>query len=131
MPMNFEKIDYYKLNARQKENYNFHKVASALADYGFDSMRLNNDWEGADFISVDKDEMIKVQLKSRFTVAKKYLSKNIFIAFIEDGQVKIYNHDEAVSLLSENIITSKSWVNDGAYTMNKTPVAYEHIITKL
>jgi len=129
--MNFEKIDYYKLNARQKENYNFHKVASALADYGFDSMRLNNDWEGADFISVNKDEMIKVQLKSRFTVAKKYLSKNIFIAFIEDGQVKIYNHDEAVSLLSENIITSKSWVNDGAYTMNKTPVAYEHIITKL
>jgi len=131
MPMNFEKIDYYKLNARQKENYNFHKVASALADYGFDSMRLNNDWEGADFISVNKDEMIKVQLKSRFTVAKKYLSKNIFIVFIEDGQVKIYKHDEAVSLLSKNIITSKSWVNDGAYTMNKTPVAYEHIITKL
>ena len=129
--MKFEKIEYHKLNARQKENYNFHKVASALADYGFDSMRLNNDWEGADFISVNKDEMIKVQLKSRFTVAKKYLSKNIFIAFIEDGQVKIYNHDEAVSLLSENIITSKSWVNDGAYTMNKTPVAYEHIITKL
>lgn len=129
--MKFEKIDYYKLNARQKENYNFHKVASALADYGYDSMRLNNDWEGADFISVNKDEMIKVQLKSRFTVAKKYLNKNIFIAFIEDGQVKIYNHDEAVSLLSENIITSKSWVNDGAYTMNKTPVAYEQIITKL
>jgi len=131
MPMKFEKIDYYKLNARQKENYNFHKVASALADYGYDSMRLNNDWEGADFISVNKDEMIKVQLKSRFTVAKKYLYKDIFIAFIEDGQVKIYNHDEAVSLLSENIITSKSWVNDGAYTMNKTPVAYEQIITKL
>lgn len=129
--MKFEKIDYYKLNARQKENYNFHKVASALADYGYDSMRLNNDWEGADFISVNKDEMIKVQLKSRFTVAKKYLYKDIFIAFIEDGQVKIYNHDEAVSLLSENIITSKSWVNDGAYTMNKTPVAYEQIITKL
>lgn len=129
--MKFEKIDYYKLNARQKENYNFHKVASALAYYGYDSMRLNNDWEGADFISVNKDEMIKVQLKSRFTVAKKYLYKDIFIAFIEDGQVKIYNHDEAVSLLSENIITSKSWVNDGAYTMNKTPVAYEQIITKL
>jgi len=43
MPMKFEKIDYYKLNARQKENYNFHKVASALAYYGYDSMRLNND----------------------------------------------------------------------------------------
>ena len=66
-----------------------------------------------------------------YSTIKKYLYKDIFIAFIEDGQVKIYNHDEAVSLLSENIITSKSWVNDGAYTMNKTPVAYEQIITKL
>ncbi|MDA0843282.1 MAG: hypothetical protein O3C07_01000, partial [Bacteroidetes bacterium] len=59
----FEKINYSLLNARQKENYNFHKVASALAEYGYDSMRLNNDWEGADFIAVNKDEMIKVQLK--------------------------------------------------------------------
>ena len=57
MPMKFEKIDYYKLNARQKENYNFHKVASALADYGYDSMRLNNDWEGADFISDNTCEL--------------------------------------------------------------------------
>ena len=129
--MKFEKIDYRKLNARQKENYNFHKVASALADYGYDSMRLNNDWEGADFIAVNKDDMIKVQLKSRFTVSKKYLKKDLFIAFIEDGQVKMYNHDEAASLLPENITTSKSWVNEGAYTWGKTPVAYDQIITKL
>ena len=45
---NFTKIDYNQLNSKQKENYNFHKVASALADYGYDSMRLNNDWQGAD-----------------------------------------------------------------------------------
>jgi len=131
MFMKFEKIDYTLLNSRQKENYNFHKVASALAEYGYDSMRLNNDWEGADFIAVNKDEMIKVQLKGRFTVAKKYLNKDLYIAFIEDGQVKIYPHDEVVSLLTENITSSISWVNDGVYTWGKTPDAYEQLITKL
>ena len=72
---NFTKIDYNQLNSKQKENYNFHKVASALADYGYDSMRLNNDWQGADFIAVKNDEMLKVQLKGRFTVDKKYIDK--------------------------------------------------------
>lgn len=129
--MKFEKINYNELNARQKENYNFHKVASVLADYGYDSMRLNNDWEGADFIAVNKDDMIKVQLKGRFTVAKKYLNKDLFIAFIEDGQVKLYNHDEVISSLPENIINSKSWVDYETYTWGKTPVMYEQLITKL
>ncbi|MDA9183252.1 hypothetical protein N9O26_00800 [Flavobacteriaceae bacterium] len=41
--MNLHKIHYKDLNSRQKENYNYHKVASALADYGYDCMRLNND----------------------------------------------------------------------------------------
>jgi hypothetical protein len=129
--MKFEKINYNELNARQKENYNFHKVASVLADYGYDSMRLNNDWEGADFIAVNKDDMIKVQLKGRFTVAKKYLNKDLFIAFIEDDQVKLYNHDEVISSLPENIINSKSWIDYETYTWGKTPVMYEQLITKL
>ena len=62
-----KKINYNDLNSKQKENYNYHKVASALADYGYDSMRLNNDWQGADFIAVKDDEMLKIQL-----IAVKY-----------------------------------------------------------
>lgn len=73
--MIFDKIDYDSLNSKQKENFNYHKVASALADYGYDSMRLNNDWQGADFIAVDGDIMIKVQLKGRFTLDKNILEK--------------------------------------------------------
>ena len=64
----FKKIKYSKLNSRQKENYNFHKVSAKLADYGFNSMRLNDDWEGADFISINDEQMIKVQLKGRFSI---------------------------------------------------------------
>lgn len=55
--MNLKKIIYTELNSKQKENYNFHKVASALADYGYNSMRLNDDWQGADFIAVKGDEV--------------------------------------------------------------------------
>tara|TARA_B100000963_G_C22571528_1_gene646324 strand:+ start:1071 stop:1217 length:147 start_codon:yes stop_codon:yes gene_type:complete len=43
----FKKVNYKDLNNKQKENYNFHKASSKLADYGFNSMRLNDDWEGA------------------------------------------------------------------------------------
>ena len=38
MWQNFEKIDDNSLNAKQKENFNFHKVAAAFADYGFNCM---------------------------------------------------------------------------------------------
>jgi hypothetical protein len=46
--MNLEKIDYNALNAKAKEMYNFQKVLAKLADYGFTTMWLNNDWQGAD-----------------------------------------------------------------------------------
>ena len=68
--MKLIKVNYNKLNSKQKENYNFHKVAAALAEYGYNSMRLNDDWQGADFIAVNGDEMLKIQLKGRFTIRK-------------------------------------------------------------
>lgn len=125
---NFTKIDYNQLNSKQKENYNYHKVASALADYGYDSMRLNNDWQGADFIAVKNDEMLKVQLKGRFTVDKKYIDKEIYIAFIENNVVKMYYHDEAVNMLPDNIKQSDSWDIQGSYSWGKTPKIYDSII---
>ena len=127
----FKQIKYSKLNSRQKENYNFHKVASKLADYGFNSMRLNDDWEGADFIAINDKEMIKVQLKGRFSIDKKYLGKNLFIAFIEQDKVKIYLHDKAVNIAPNNIINSKSWKDNGLYNWSKTPNIYNKIITVL
>ena len=126
--MQLIKVNYKDLNARQKENYNYHKVASALAEYGFNSMRLNDDWQGADFISVNGDEMIKFQLKGRFTIDKKYIGKEIYIAFIEDQKVKIYNHDEAVSIIPDNIRNSDSWSKYGGYSWGKTPKVYDNII---
>ena len=88
--MQLNRVNYKELNAKQKENYNFHKVAAALAEYGYNSMRLNDDWQGADFIAVKGDDMLKIQLKGRFTVEKKYIGKTIYISFIEDGKKKFY-----------------------------------------
>ena len=125
------KVDYNSLNAKQKENYNFHKVAAALADYGYNSMRLNDDWQGADFIAIKGEEMIKVQLKGRFTIDKKYLGKEIYIAFIEDGVIKVYYHDEVVNSLSGSILETKSWKEIGSYSWGKTPKLYEELIVVL
>ena len=129
--MDLTRIDYNELNAKQKENFNFHKVASALAEYGYDSMRLNNDWEGADFIAVKGNHMIKVQLKGRFTIDKKYIDKDIEIAFIENGVIKMYDHDSIISVLASNIINSKSWQENGSYSWGQTPLKYQPLIKTL
>lgn len=34
----FQRIQYEQLNSRQKENFNFQKVAAELANYGFNCM---------------------------------------------------------------------------------------------
>ena len=128
---NFTKIEYNLLNSKQKENYNFHKVASALADYGYNSLRLNDDWQGADFIAINGEDMLKVQLKGRFTVDKKYIGKSILIVFIEKNVIKLYDHDEAVKMLPDNIIKSKSWDDKGGYSWGQTPKIYDSIIKEI
>jgi len=67
MTLKLTKVDYSKLNARQKENYNFLKVSAVLADYGFMTMRLSDDWQGAAFTAqhIDGGTFLRVQLKSR------------------------------------------------------------------
>jgi len=53
--MKLKHIDYVSLNSRQKENFNFQKVSGVLADYGFSTVRLTQDWRGADFIAQHSD----------------------------------------------------------------------------
>lgn len=64
--MKLKKIKYSDLNARQKEIYNFQKVAAILADYGFNCIKLADDWQGADFLAYHKDgkETLRIQLKA-------------------------------------------------------------------
>jgi len=112
-----KKINYYELNSRAKEMYNFHKVSAKLADYGFTSMWLNNDWEGADFIAIhiDGNTSIKVQLKGRLSFYKKYIGKDIYIAFIEDEVTYLYPHDEILEHMSFKD-TDKTWIEKDGWS---------------
>ena len=73
----FQPVVYGDLNSRQKENYNFQKVAARLADYGFNCLRLTDDWQGADFIAchIDGETFLKVQIKGRMVIDRKYLGQ--------------------------------------------------------
>lgn len=72
--MNRQHINYNQLNSRQKERYNFQKIAGLLADYGYSCIKLDDDWQAADFIARYIDgSYINIQLKARLTFSKKYL----------------------------------------------------------
>ncbi len=124
--MTLQHITYAQLNSRQKERYNFHKIAAVLADYGYSSISLDDDWQGADFIAqhIDGFNFMKVQLKGRLSFYKKYIDKNIFIAFPYKNEWYLYNHDELMNeflkKFANNMAVSDSWTaEDGFYTWNK------------
>ena len=123
----FEKINYRKLNARQKENYNYQKISSILADYGFSTIRLSDDWQSADFIAQHyKDKtFLKVQLKGRLVIDKKYMNKNIWICFRIKKNLYLYLHDEIMEYIiansPTNISNTISWGKRGLYSWPTIP----------
>ncbi|QQS61694.1 MAG: hypothetical protein IPN70_02065 [Candidatus Moraniibacteriota bacterium] len=115
-----EKIKYSDLNARQKEIYNFQKASAIFAEYGYTTVKLSDDWMGADFIAIsfDGEKYLKVQLKGRLTFEKKYLGKKIFICFHDkknDGWY-LYNHDKILKKFIRSIKNSKSWKMKNGYS---------------
>lgn len=100
----FARVPYLALNSRQKENYNFQKVAARLAEYGFNSIRLTDDWQGADFIAVhiDGETFLKFQLKGRLVIDRKYVGKNVYVAFLHGEELYLYDHDKFVQHLEGN-----------------------------
>jgi hypothetical protein len=83
MSLDLKQIPYEDLKPRQQEGYNFQKVSAVLADFGYVTIRLTNDWCGADFIAQHFDgiSFLKVQLKGRLTFSKKYRGQELFICF--------------------------------------------------
>ncbi|POA97845.1 hypothetical protein C2134_14400 [Chromobacterium sinusclupearum] len=118
-----ERIAYEQLNARQKENYNFQKLAAVLADYGFNCLRLTDDWKGADFIAchVDGQTFLRVQLKGRLSFDRKYQGKNIHMAFPDGGHFYLYPHDDVLekALVLGLMKGTDSWESEGAYHFPK------------
>jgi hypothetical protein len=121
--MSFTRVNYNDLNSRQQENFNFAKLAGVLAEYGFTALRLSDDWKGADLIAVhiDGDKDFKVQLKGRLTFERKYLHKNIWIAFRCGETWYLYDHDALFDRVRERIERSDSWQERGGYSWPRPP----------
>lgn len=123
--MELKRIQYGELTAKQKEIYNFQKVSALLADYGFNCIKLDDDWQGADFLAYHKDgeHTLKVQLKGRLSIAEKYRGKGIHMAFpiSETGRQVWYliPHDILVKKVgaTTNWLNTDSWKN-GKYSSN-------------
>lgn len=125
--MTFAPVTYSQLNSRQQENYNFQKVAARMADYGFNCLRLTDDWQGADFIAchIDGQTFLKVQLKGRLCLDKKYVGKNIHVAFARGNDCFVYPHDELLALVLANGALdeqSERWRDHGQRHWPQPPV---------
>ena len=116
----FKKIPYGSLTARQKELFNFQKIAATLADFGFNCIKLADDWQGADFLAyhVNGTTTLKVQLKSRITIGKKYSEKDLWIAFPHKEHWYLIAHDLLVEKVRKHTdwLSSRSWTDTKGYS---------------
>jgi hypothetical protein len=119
MSMQFKKIAYQDLNSRQQETYNFQKLSAVLADFGYLTIRLSDDWNGADFIAqhFETKEFLKVQLKSRLTFDKKYHDTDLYICFMDgiSGYWYMYNHQELLGKVLGQIEQTETWRAEKPY----------------
>ena len=119
--ISFKRVSYAALKGRQQENYNFQKVSGVLADFGFSTVRLTDDWEGADFVAqhADGKTLLRVQLKPRLCFSKKYMNKNLWMCFREGASVYLFPHDKVLALIIESGRTmsgTESWEVKGNYS---------------
>ena len=115
-----QRIDPNKLNGKQKEIYNFQKSAALLADYGFNCIKLSDDWQGADFLAhhFDGKTTFRVQLKARLTIDRKYVSQDLWMNFPSSGTWYLVPHDKLVEVIGEttNWLNTSSWQEHGSYS---------------
>ena len=125
--MKLTKIKYDDLGSKAKETYNFQKISAILVDYGYATNWLNVDFESADFIAVhfNGEDIIKIQLKGRVTIDKKYVGKDIWITFPLNEDFYLLPHDELIQITDKttNWLESSSWVDNGSYSSKSPSVA--------
>lgn len=124
-----EPIEYSSLKAKAQENYNFLKMAAILADYGYNCLWLNDDWNGADCIAMHIDGIsdFKIQLKGGISFAQKYRGKNLFIAFFELGDLYIYPHDVVLDQV-KSVISDQTWLAKDTYFQTKITKKFSETI---
>jgi len=104
------------VNSRLKEVINRNIVVSLALEQGFNAYLPVYD-EGIDFILYRESDraLRKVQLKSRWTIDRKYLGRDIWIAFPAAHAWYLAPHDKLVEKAPSSFLQSKSWAA-GSYS---------------
>lgn len=83
-------------------------------------MPMNDDWNGADLVAIhiNGSDVLRVQMKGRLVIAKKYAGQSLYIAFPADSEWFLYPHDRIMStiLTDSRVAHTSSWVNGGMYS---------------
>lgn len=121
-----QEVKYTSLTHRGKETYNFYIVAEKLSKYGFDCMRIMNDYKGADFFAIhaEKQKSFPVQLKARLTIDEKYRNKEIIMAFPLKGTWYFIPHDVLYEIIRDNAnyLETSSWTEEHLYHTDRPNV---------
>jgi hypothetical protein len=106
-----------------REVINRNVVVSLALEQGFNVFLPVYDG-GVDFIlHRETDGLVrKVQLKSRWTIDRKYVGRDIWIAFPSGGDWYLMPHDEMMRLAGD-ALTSGSWLKDGSYSRPRLSAA--------
>ena len=130
--MKLRKIKYDTLNVRQKEAYNYQKVSAILADYGYTTIKLDDDWKPADFIALYKNgKHYSVRLKTMLTFNKKYINKDVYVCFRDGEKWYLYPHNKLLQGFKKRYIkmfVSDAWVYRGICKFPKLTKAHSLLL---
>jgi hypothetical protein len=111
-----------RYRSQVREVINRNTVTSLALAQGFNVFLPVYDG-GVDFILYRESDALlrKVQLKSRWTIGKKYIDREIWIAFPVDDDWYLVPHDELVRNAPAGILKSVSWTQNGGYSRRRLP----------
>lgn len=108
------------------EVINRNTVVSLALEQGFNAFLPVYDG-GVDFILYREDDNLvrKVQLKGRWMIDKKYIGRDIWMAFPIAGQWYLMPHDLMLERAEADgkTLNSVSWIEGGAYSKPKPSAA--------
>ena len=121
--LRIRRVAYDELNTKQKDIFNFQKVASLFADYGFNCIKLSDHSQGTDFLAFHSDEVItlKVLLQTSLAIYKRCMNKHLYVCFPVPNVVGrtwyLIHHDELVGIIGRvtNWSNMRSWFDEGMY----------------
>ena len=122
MPARGDPVSRYRSQIREVINRNI--VVSLALEQGFNAFLPVYDG-GVDFILYhEKNNIVrKVQLKGRWMIDKKYVGRDIWVAFPIGSDWYLMPHDEMLKFAeADGVAQTASWIEGGAYSRPRPSV---------